>query len=93
MGIFYRLFTLLENSAHILDTEATHISSSNLPSSSASLRTFADSIGYIKRQLEDKMRVMEQLLTLFAVNSSTFTTTSILILATLQEIAMLKEEI
>ena len=99
LGIFYRLFNLLEDAVHCLDFELAPTSataqqqSSTIERYAKSLRQKAD-LEEEKSKLEQQAAVAEQVITLAAINmSATFTTTPDLVDAMATEAARLRKKI
>ena len=98
LGIFYRLFSLLEDAVHCLDYQIAPLSSTaqQIPA----LEKYVDSLHRLaaaqeeRVKAEDKAAMYEQVATLSVVNESeSFTTTPQLVTAMLQEAAKLRQEI
>lgn len=98
LGIFYRLFSLLEDAVHCLDFQVVPLSSTaqQIPA----LGKFVESLHRLAAAKEervkasDKAALYEQVATLSAVNESeSFTTTPQLVTAMLQEAAKLRKEL
>lgn len=99
LGIFYRLFGLLEDAVHTLDFQIA-------PTSLTAQQQSVEIDNYVKalQKLEvkreerekvlDKAKLTEQVLTLSAVNqSNTFTITPTLVEAMVKEAAQLRKEL
>jgi hypothetical protein len=99
LGIYYRLFNLLEDEAHCLDFQIAPTSSTAQQQSSA-IDTYVKNLQSLsslredRSSLEERAATVEQVLTLCAVNqSSRFTTTPQLVTAMTEEAAKLRNEL
>lgn len=100
MGIFYRLFGLLEDRAHHLDFQAVSSGSTVTQHLSAAVESYSKNQQQLsdlkeeRMKVEEKVTLMEQVATLAAVNTSgSFTTTPTLLQAMLDEAAVLRQEL
>lgn len=98
LGIFYRLFSLLENAVHQLDLElAAKSCSTGTSTSFAAYIQATQQLATLKEdrdRVQERATIVEQVTTLSAVNqSATFVTTPLLISAMLQEAAKLRQEL
>lgn len=99
LGIFYRLFTLLEDAVHCLDFQIAPTSTTT-QQQSAAIDKYAKNLQKLSALREERVRVdekastVEQVITLSAVNqSATFTTSPQLIELMLEEAAKLRKEL
>lgn len=98
LGIFLRLFNLLENAVHKLDCElaATSITTGSTTSFADHIQA-SEQLAKLKEdrvRVEQRATVVEQVITLSAVNqSASFSTTPLLVNAMLQEAAKLRQEL
>lgn len=98
LGIFQRLFDLLEAACHCLDYRM--VTNSSSPQHSVVVQQFLDNIQRLADLREERVRVeqrattAEQVLTLSAVNQSgTFTTTPALVRAMAKEVARCRKNL
>lgn len=96
LGIFFRLFTLLEDEVHCLDYQTVTSSTAQ----QLAIQAYALNIEKLsslreeKLQVEGKAAMLEHVLTLSAVNeSASFTTTPQLVQAMVKEAAKLRNEL
>ena len=99
LGIFQRLFDLLEDACHCLDLQMVTTSTSTAQQS-AVIQQFVQNLERLsdlqeeRATVEQRAAVAEQTLTLTAVNQSqTFTTTPALVSAMVKEAAKCRKEL